>query len=334
MSNLILSENLGRTDKIVPMPKLHRSGIHQRTRIMGGYDFSRDVNGISSLGEVTFDEENMIPIGGCQYSFEQLLGVKGPLTVPTLYEISGGSVGLPDVTMLDYEANGEDIRYYIPALNGEIDYKELIHPHGEYVCLFGIGLTGSAMNVLTTPPVDYKEYSIQESLGTEDGQKMTGVMIPFRYTANQLSEAEAVKYFGKTGTWTPSNVENIGYYLKKFESDPTINHFWKAASDETESTNEVSQNEYYPRVNTTNQSTIETYAEMVLKITPKDVKEWFDATSNIDETRINTIALFTGRYNKISGDYENVRLFSKLTFQVNPLSLTKDFVIIYRIYSS
>lgn len=334
MSNLILSDNLGRTDKIVPMPKLHRSGIHQRTRIIGGHDFSRDVNGISSLGEVTFDEENMIPIGGCQYSFEQLLGVKGPLTVPTLYEISGGSVGLPDVTMLDYEANGEDIRYYIPALNGEIDYKELIHPHGEYVCLFGIGLTGSAMNVLTTPPVDYKEYSIQESLGTEDGQKMTGVMIPFRYTANQLSEAEAVKYFGKTGTWTASNVDNIGYYLKRFESDPTINHFWKAASDETESTNEVSQNEYYPRVNTTNQSTIETYAEMVLKITPKDVKEWFDATSNIDETRINTIALFTGRYNKLSGDYENVRLFSKLTFQVNPLSLTKDFVIIYRIYSS
>ena len=334
MSNIILKDNIGMSDKLVPMPKLHRSGMFQRTRVMGGYGFTRDVNGISSLGETTFDTENMIPIGGCQYSFEQLFGVKGPLTVPTLYEVSGGTIGCPDVSMLDYQANGEDIKYYIPALNGETDYKELIHPHGEYVCLFGVGITGSAMNVLTKPPVDYKEFSIQESLGVEDGNPMTGVMIPFRFTANQMSEADSVKYFGKTGTWSASNTDNIGYYLKRFESDPTIMHFWKAASDETESTNEVSQNEYYPRVSTANSSTIETYTEMILKITPKDIKEWFDATSNIDETRINTIALFTGRYNKLLGDYENVRLFSKLTFQVNNLSLTKDFVIIYRIYSS
>jgi len=334
MSKNILRDNINISDKFIPMPKLHRSGTFQRTRVMGGYNFTRDVNGISSLGETTFDEENMIPIGGSQYAFEQIFGVKGPLHVPTLYEVSGNTIGLPDVSMLDYQANGEDIKYYIPAINGDVNYKELVHPHGEYVCLFGVGLTGSATNVITKPPVDYKEYSIQESLGLEEGYKMSGVMVPFRFTPNQLSEADAVKYFGKTGTWSASNVDNIGYYLKRFENEPTINHFWKAASDETESTNKVSQTEYYPRTNTANSSTIESYVEMVLKITPKDVKEWFDATSNIDETRINTIALFTGRYNKLMGDYENVRLFSKLTFQVNTLSLTKDFVIIYRIYSS
>ena len=331
---MILKEHETLKDSLVPMPELHRSGVYQKTRIMGGYDFKRDINGISSLGEVTFDESNMIPIGGSQYCFEQLFGVEGPLKVPTLYEVSGGTIGIPDVSMLDYKANGEDIKYYVPAMNGEIDYKELIHPHGEYVTLFGVGLTGSAVNVLTKPPVDYKEFSIQESLGTEDGHVMTGVMLPFRFTPNELTEAEAVKYFGKTGRWTPSNTDNIGYYLKKFEGDPFIKHFWKAASDETESTNQVSQNEYYPRVNTANSSTIESYTEVVLKITPKELKEWFEATSNLNETRINTIALFTGRYNKLLGDYENVRMFSKLTFQVNTLSLTKDFIIIYRIYSS
>lgn len=334
MSNLKLTEKAGYNDMIVKMPELHRSGIYQRTSIMGGYGFTRDANGISSLKETTFSESNMIPIGGCQYSFEQLFGVKGPLTVPTLYEVSGNTIGLPDVSMLDYKSNGEEIDYYVPALNGEENTKEIVHPHGEYVCLFGVGLTGSAVNVLTKPPVDYKEYSIQESLGTEDGSQMTGIMVPFRFTANQLSDTDRIKYFGKTGEWTASNVDNIGYYLKRFENDPIIKNFWKAASDETESTNEVSQNEYFPRVNTVNSSTIESYTELVLKITPNDIKEWFDATSNIDETRINTIALFTGRYNKLKDDYENVRLFSKLTFQVNNLSLTKDFVIIYRIYSS
>ena len=336
MSNLKLKDGLGFQDKhtIQPMPELHRSGVYKRTQILGGYGFSRDANGISSLGETVFSEENMVPSGGGQYSFEQLFGIPGPLKVPTLYEISNGTIGIPDVTMLDYQAAGEDINYYIPAINGDIDHKEIIHPHGEYVCLFGVGLTGSAVNVLTKPPVDYKEYSIQESLGTEDGKQMAGVMLPFRFTPNQLSEADSVKYFGKTGIWTPDNVDNIAYYLKRFEWDPAIRNFWKAATDETESTNEVFQNEYYPRVNTINNSTIESYVEMVLKITPKDIKEWFDATSNIDETRINTIALFTGRFNKLRGDYENVRLFSKLTFQVNSLSLTKDFVIIYRLYSS
>ena len=334
MSNLVLKDNAALSDSLVPMPEVHRSGMYKRTEVIGGYDLGYDLNGVSSLGETIFRTENMIPIGGCQYSFEQLFGVKGPLKVPTLYEISNGTIGLPDVTMLDYQTNGEEINYYVPAINGEKDTKELIHPHGEYVCLFGVGITGSAINVLTKPPVDYKEFSIQESLATEDGHPMTGVMIPFRFTPNQLSEADAVKYFGKTGKWTASNVDNIGYYLKKFEHEPVIKHFWKAASDETESTNEVSQAEYYPRTNTVNSSTIETYVEMVLRLTPKDVKEWFDATTNIDETRINTIALFTGRYNQIEGDYENVRLMSKLTFQVNNLSLTKDFVIIYRIYSS
>ncbi|MDE6492697.1 MAG: hypothetical protein K2L37_06080, partial [Lactobacillus sp.] len=321
-------------DKIVPMPKLHRSGIYQRTRVMGGYGLRRDFNGVTSLGEKVFDDSNMIPIGGCQYCFEQLMGVKGPLHVPTLYEISGGTIGLPDVSMLDYATAGDIIKYYIPALNGDQDYKDIIHPQGEYVCLFGAGLTGSAVNILTKPPVDYKEYAIQNSLATEDGHEMTGVMIPFRYTEKQLTDTERIKYFGKTADWTASNVDNIGYYLKRFEEDPVIKHFWKAASDDTESTNQVSQNEYYPRENTANSSDIDTYCEMILKITPKDMKQWFDATSNIDETRVNTIALFTGRYNKLLGDYENVRLFSKLTFKVNSLDLAKDFVIIYRIYSS
>lgn len=334
MANLILNDHYKQVDKLIAMPELHRSGIYQHTKIMGGYGLRRDRNGVSSLGLTTFTEENMIPIGGSQYAFEQLFGVPGSLHVPTLYEVSDGTIGLPDVSINDYRNSGEDVGYYIPAANGDPNTKDIVHPHGEYVCLFGIGITGSAVNVLTKPIVDYKEYAIQNSLALEDGQPMAGVMVPFRFTSNRLSDTDALKYFGKTADWSASTVDNIGYYLKRFESDPVIYNFWKAASDETESTNEVTQSEYYPRTNTANSATIESYTEMILKITPKDVKEWFAVNSNIDETRINTIALFTGRYNKVKGDYENVRLFSKLTFQVTSLSLTKDFTVIYRIYSS
>lgn len=335
MSVKYLNDNIRFEDKLASQPAMpaHRSGVFARTQILGGYGL-HSVNGVSCLGETVFKEQNMIPIGSCQYTFEQLAGVQGSLTVPTLYTVSDGKIGLPDVSMSDYKEAGEKIDYYIPALAGDPDSKSIIHPNGETVCLFGIGITGSATNTLTRPEVKYQEYSIQNSLAIEDDKQLTGVMIPFRFTPNQLSETDSIKYFGKTAPWTASTVDNIGYYLKKFEGDATIKNFWKAASDDTESTNEFVQSEYYPRTNTTNSGTIETYLEMILKITTKDVKEWFEANDSIDHSRINTIALYTGRYNKLKGDYENVRLFSKLTIPVENLSLTKDFDIIYRIYTS
>lgn len=330
---MILTDGMRLKDKMFMMPDSPRSGMYARTQVLGGYGLYEH-NGVTCLGEVAFDDSNMIPIGGSQRCFESLWGVPGPLTVPTLFDVSGGEIGLPNRSIVDYEQEAENVRYYIPAKNGDTNYAYVPHVPGDIVCLFGVGLTGSATNVLTKPDVNYLENSIQASMAIENGKEMTGVMLPFKFNANQLSEADSLKYFGKTGTWSAAAVDPIGYYLKKFERNPEIKHFWKASSDDTESTNPVSQNEYYPRTNTANSSTIESYVEMVLRVTTKDIKEWFEATDSIDATRINTVSLFTGRFNAVHGDYENVRLFSKLTFNVVSLSENKDFVIIYRIFAS
>lgn len=331
----LISDNLRTNDGIgCPFPPQHNSGIYANTQILGGHGIITDIHGITSLEDISMNEHNMIPIGGVQYSFEQLFGVKGPLKVPTLYEVSNGTIGLPDVSILDYGAMGEDIKYYVPALDGDDGIAEIIHPIGEMVCLYGVGITGSATNAVTKPTVNFLENSIQNSLAVEDDRQLSGTMIPFRYTPNQLSASDSIKYYGKTKNWTADNIDNIGYYLKRFEGEPQIKHYWKAESDDIESTNEVTQAEYYPKTNSTNSSTISSYTEMILKISTKDIKEWFDANNNIDATRINTIALFTGRYNKEKGDYENVRLFSKLTIKVENLSLEKDFDIIYRVFGS
>ncbi len=337
MSNMILNDSMKVKDNVNFGPPIGnpKSGIYAKTQVIGGYDFKvNHRDGISSLGEVVFSGSNMIPIGGTQRCFESLWGATGALQVPTLYDVSGGTIGLPNKTILDYEQESENVRYYIPAKNGDVNYAYIPYVPGDFVCLFGVGLTGSATNVLTKPDVNYLENSVQASMALESGREMTGVLLPFKYNGRQLSDSDAIKYFGKTGAWTPATTDPIGYYLKRFERDPEIKHFWKASSDDTEATNPVSQNEYYPRTNTTNSSTIESYVEMVLRVTTKDVKEWFEATDNIDATRINTIALYSGRYNSVMSDYENVRLFSKLTFNVVSLSENKDFVIIYRIFAS
>lgn len=333
MRNIInLSDKMAHQD-FIEFDQSPRSGIYAKTRIIGGYDL-QEFNGVTSLGETLFDNGNMIPIGGTQRCFESIWGVKGTLEVPTVYDLSGGSIGLPNKTILDYERDGETSRFYVPAMSGDTNYLYQLYPIGDVLSLFGVGITGSATNVLTKPDVNYLENSINYSMAIENDREMTGIMLPFRYNATRMSDADAIKYFGKTGKWTATTSDPIGYYLKRFERDAVIKHFWKSGSDETEATNPVSQNEYYPRTNTTNSAPIESYVEMVLKINTKDMKEWFKATDSIDATRVNTVALYTGRYNSLLGDYENVRLFSKLTFPVVSLSASRDFTIIYRVFAS
>ena len=89
-------------------------------------------------------------------------------------------------------------------------------------------------------------------------------------------------------------------------------------------------------------SFINSFIECHLIITKKDLKEFFNYKLDQPEScRFNTIALYDGRYSEVGkpdgdqfGDYTNVRLFSKLNIPTEPLSLTKDLEIIYRIYGS
>ena len=84
---------------------------------------------------------------------------------------------------------------------------------------------------------------------------------------------------------------------------------------------------------------VETFTEMFLRISKKDVKEWFINLEQKDRTRINTLALYSGEFYRtgdsdIDGDYRDVRLFSKLNIPVEFLVLNKDLNIIYRVYGS
>ena len=133
----------------------------------------------------------------------------------------------------------------------------------------------------------------------------------------------------------------VGYYLKAFETEPIIRHYYKSSDD----------SEYYDEVNNTvwtsyNTSPIDSFTEIVLKIGKNDVKEWAEATNGLESSKVNTVALFSGDYNPygysglnsmgelvaLPPDYQNVELFSKLTIPTEPLQINKDLDIIYRVY--
>lgn len=327
----------------VKMPSLKSHGLWARTEIMGSYDdveldnrgmFKRFVKkiptGVSSLGETLFKTEtaqpkwttsNMVPISGCRFAMELLFGVKDmQIDIPTLYSDSKTTgIGLPD---------GEEPLATFDIPGGT---KSVIYRNGNFVQLFGIGITGSAENGVTVHPVDYKETSIAITKVTTDGDTastLEGAMVPFRHTASELSEEDSLKYFGKK---TDSSSGVVSYYLKRFDKDPVIKHVTKGSEDEI-------TNKNLTTISVENSEVIESFTEFQLKITKEDVREWFLSIGQEDMTRVNTIALFTGQYVKaddgIIGDYRDVRLFSKLNIPTEYLSLTKDLNLVYRVYTA
>lgn len=263
---------------------------------------------------------NIVPIGGVQYAMEQLFGFKGTqFNIPTLYDLSG--IGSPNST--------PPVETYLTPDGA----KTIIYRPGHFVQLYGVGITGTAENDSTVYPAGYRDNSITMSKVTDTGLQLTGTMIPFRYTAEQLSPVERKQYFGKKMDASG----NTGYYLKRFETDPVIKHVWKTSED-INSEILVSSSDVWS--NDSSSNAVESFTEFIFKISKTDVREWFRSISQEDRTRINTLALFSGRFvrdiNNPSdyGDYEDVYLFSKLCIPIENLQLAKNLNIIYRVYGA
>ena len=221
MSNVVLKDKISLKREELDIHASH--GLWARTEILcSNGDVIDNPRGKSSFapGCPFTKSENMVPIGGVEYVFEQIFGVSGTqFEVPTLYTEAG--IGKPN-SLPPAET------YRIPDTEkGLAQYKNIVYRNGHLVQLFGIGITGTAENDITVYPVDYREKSITLSRVTKDGLSLKGTMVPFRYTAEQLSSIERQRYFGKK----LEDDGNTAYYLKRFESDPVIKHVWITGED-------------------------------------------------------------------------------------------------------
>lgn len=181
------------------------------------------------------------------------------------------------------------------------------------VCLFCVGKGGSKLEFGQVTPPNFKDTSLFH-------------MIPFRYVdpENDLDFTEKQKYFFRYETAT----NKIAYFLKKFDKEPKI-QVKRAGTDVDADLNvEASEN-------------FDVYVEMELKIDVQDIREYFNAinadSSDSNIPRYNEIGLVYGIQPESSNgeyvDYEQLKLFSKLTFNNDALdSVTKELRIIYRVY--
>jgi hypothetical protein len=190
-----------------------------------------------------------------------------------------------------------------------------IYPKENTICLFGVGTGGCGDTVASVKDVKFYEREIFQ-------------MVPFRVTDVALSTLEADQYWFKK---TQADGK-VAYYLKKFEATPQIKVLWKDTEGDEDGT------EVEPGVhNTERTEPIESFVEIILKINKKDIREYFELNGNIEQTRINSIGLFTGILGDLGNgekDFKQVKMFSKLNINNEMLNLAKDLTIIYRIYTS
>ena len=195
-------------------------------------------------------------------------------------------------------------------------------PQNDYVCMWGIGIGGSGDAFGSVRDVKYYEREIGQNGQSDE-------FIPFRCVTTSL-EGEDVQMY------TLSKTVGTGftaYYAKLFDSEPFIRSLWRDGQDGKDGT-EVTDGVH----NTQRSEEIETFVEMHMKINENDVREWFEMNGNIEQARVNTIGLFTGRLvDNGAGGYnaQNVKLFTKFNFDNEALnSVGKTITFCYRIYAS
>ena len=179
------------------------------------------------------------------------------------------------------------------------------------VVLFAVGIDGCGPESSQVYDVDYTKWIAPESL------------VPFRYVFddNDLSAEMRKKYFGRKKI---AGTDKIAYYFKAFEATPTMHQQYTDGTP-------IDENIFI----SDNDMDVETYVELKLTVTKEDCREFFDATTGINDAKINTISLLTGVPKEFNGYdyYQGVRPLTKLNFPNESLiDLTKGIDITYHIY--
>lgn len=190
-----------------------------------------------------------------------------------------------------------------------------IYPRDNVVCLFGVGIGGSGDSISSVYPVNFKDREIIN-------------MIPMRVTDSSLPSSDAQRYWFKR-LRSDGKTE---YFLKSFEGTPTIKVLWRDGEGGDDGS------EVEPGVESSGRPDgIDTFVEIILKINKLDCREYFQINGNVEQSRFNSLGLFTGVKRPLADgtmDYKQVKLFAKLNIGNEMLVTDKDLTIIYRIYTS
>lgn len=208
----------------------------------------------------------------------------------------------------------------IPSYNDELDIPDpgpedpdavydftAAVPNDPKVLLFAIGTDGCGTEGSQIFAVDYNSRIAPDAI------------IPFRYPmrSNDLSDELQETYVGRK-----EDGDYVAYYFKRFTSGPELHEQYLDGTAIEGNVYETGQD-------------FEVFVETVLTITKDDAREFFIATTGIDECRFNTMSLLYAYPRMVGGKiyYMDVRPLTKLNISNEYLiDVTKGVEIIYHTY--
>lgn len=199
----------------------------------------------------------------------------------------------------------------LPSYNTALSLENSVNSaaeNPEKIYLFAVGVGGCGAEASQIYDVDYKSWITPENL------------VPLRYGTTDISSAERQKYFGRKVA-----SGRYAYYFKAFESEPTM-HIIYADGTEVEGAS------IYSAVN--NQD-IKVYVETSFKITPEDCREFFQASNNLENAKINTISLLQAWRKTVNGNvyYQNIQPVTKYNISNEALyNVNKGLDFVYRLF--
>lgn len=207
-------------------------------------------------------------------------------------------------------------------LDNTLDEDPKNNPVVSLFCVADSGCGSTAKDVKVT---SYIDRLMPPPVNPSAPEEFTSDMImPFRYVdVNADIDSELRKYY--FGRKTFSNLGKVGYYFKKFDSDPQLHIEY---ADGTEVTPEV--------YNIESDQSAECYVEMRLRITRLDLRDYFENALGWDKARISSLSLCTAWYDDTIDEYkwyQDIIPYTLLNFSAR--SLVDDTVaisIIYMIY--
>lgn len=183
-----------------------------------------------------------------------------------------------------------------------------------FIALFGVGIGGSGLEFGSVAEKDVKRRDVPE-------------LIPLRQAAT-LTGDDADKYYFKKD----NGDSTYSWYLKEFSVPAVIKTCWKDSTDDERDGTEVTD-EIYDSDRT---EKLQTFAEFIIDLNTKDVREYFEKIGALDSARYNSIGLYTGQKVELpdgSYDYVNVRLFSYLNIDNKSVRIKTASQYVYRVLS-
>ena len=167
-----------------------------------------------------------------------------------------------------------------------------------------------------------------DGCGTEGSQVFTvnynswiapSAIVPFRYPliTNDLSDELRQSYFGRK-----EDGDYVAYYFKRFTTGPDLHQQYIDGTPIASNVLETGDD-------------VETFVETVLTITKEDSREFFVATTGIDECRFNTLSLCYSYPIVIDGIpyFKDIRPMTRLNIPNEYLiDVTKGVEVIYHTY--